>query len=97
MRHGIGGHLGLEGNAGFGDVWRIGRCYCMVGLGGICRIGDCRTCGDLDYVGNCLCSSDTECRRENDTGIIFPYLNANESKREIVNYSQSCNIHYPVR
>ena len=29
MRHGIGGDLGLEGNAGFGDVWRIGRCYCM--------------------------------------------------------------------
>ena len=29
MRHEIGGDFGLEGNAGFGDVWRIGRSYCM--------------------------------------------------------------------
>ena len=28
MRHGIGGDLGLERNAGFGDVLRIGRSYC---------------------------------------------------------------------
>ena len=52
---------------------------------------------DLGYVGSCLCSSDTECRRESETGITFPYLNANESEGEIMNYSQSCNIHYPVR
>ena len=29
MRHGIEGDLGLEGSAGFGDVWRIRRCYRM--------------------------------------------------------------------
>ena len=29
MRQGRGGDLGLDGNVGFGDLWRIGRCYCM--------------------------------------------------------------------
>ena len=42
--------------------------------------------GELGYVGNCLCSSDIECRRESETGITFPYLNANESKGGIMNY-----------
>ena len=51
---------------------------------------------ELGYVGSCLCSWDTECRRESERGITFPYLNANESKGGIMNYSQSCNIHYPV-
>ena len=52
---------------------------------------------DLGYVGSCLYSLGTECRRESETGITFPYLNANESEGGIMNYSQSCNIHYPVR
>ena len=42
---------------------------------------------DLGYVGSCLCCSDTECRRESETGIAFRYLNANESEGGIMNYA----------
>ena len=47
MGNGIGEDLGLEGNAGFGDVWRIGRCYCMLGLGGVGWNGDYWNWGGL--------------------------------------------------
>ena len=71
------------------------------GLGGVTVCEDWEVYVDLWKiwvdVGSYLCSSDMECRRESETGITFPYLNANESERGIMNYSQSWYIHYPVR
>ena len=81
----------LEMYVGLGGVTVCEDWEVYVGLGIVGLVED------LGYIGSCFCSSDTECRWESETGITFPYLNANESEGGIMNYPQSCMIHYPVR